>query len=58
MTATDTSRESDRVECISEGHLEFMREYVRWEEERSKQAIDNFMVWKLRQCLSARYHVS
>jgi hypothetical protein len=48
MRATDTTRERETVECISEGHLEFMREFVRRDEERSKATLDRFLRERLR----------
>jgi hypothetical protein len=40
----DTSnRENDRVECISEAHLQYMRDYISRENERSKQAAERFL---------------
>jgi hypothetical protein len=38
-----TDRDNDRVECISEGHLQFMREYIRYEEETAKATLDRFL---------------
>jgi hypothetical protein len=49
----DSTRENDRIECISEGHLQFMREYVLYEEERSKATLDRFLTGKLRQAMES-----
>src|ERR1700730_4525653 len=50
MTATmDSSRDTDRAECISEGHLQFMREYIRREEETGKGTLDRFLAGRLLQ---------
>ena len=44
----ETSRENDRVECILEGHLHFMREYVRKENESAQKTLDRFLKERLR----------
>jgi hypothetical protein len=49
----DSSRETDRVECISEGHLEFIRSFVAREDLRSQQAIDRFLAARLRAKVAA-----
>jgi hypothetical protein len=47
MTATDTSRENDRVECISESHLQFIRAFIMHEEKVAKATLDRFLAAKL-----------
>ena|ERR1700722_5267493 len=43
MTATmDSSRNTDIAECISEGHLQFMREYIRRENDRSEATVERW----------------
>lgn len=44
----DSSRESDRLECISEAHAEFMRSIIERGNLRSQQAIERFLAAKLR----------
>jgi hypothetical protein len=39
----ESSRDSDRAECISEGHLQFMREYIRHEEAIRQVTLDRFL---------------
>jgi hypothetical protein len=52
MTATDTSRESDRVECISEGHLQFMRDFIARDEAVCKATLERFLAGKLKSMAS------
>ena len=42
----DTTRENDRVECISEAHLQYMRDFISRENERSKQAAERLLKLK------------
>jgi hypothetical protein len=49
MPAINTSKDNDRLECISEAHLQFMREYIRREEVASKKTLDLFLAGKLSQ---------
>jgi hypothetical protein len=48
MPAINTSKDNDRLECISEAHLQYMREYIRWEEATSKKTLDLFLAGRLR----------
>ena len=41
--------DNGRAECISEGHLQFMREFVRRDEERNKATLDRFLAGRLDQ---------
>jgi hypothetical protein len=54
MTATNTSEDNDRLECISESHLQYMREYIRWEELSSKKTLDLFLAGKLRRVIDSK----
>jgi hypothetical protein len=42
MTATDTSRD-ETAECISEAHLLYIMEYIRYEEAAAKATLDRFL---------------
>lgn len=42
----DTSKENDSLECISEAHLQYMRDYIFRENQRSKQAAERFLKLK------------
>jgi hypothetical protein len=46
MTASDTTR-NETAECISEAHLLYIREYIRYEEAKSKATLDRFLAAKL-----------
>jgi hypothetical protein len=37
------SRDNDRAECISESHLQFMRDYVAAEERIATACVDRFL---------------
>lgn len=43
----DSSRDTDIAECISEGHLQFMRDFIRREEEAAKATLDRFLAGRL-----------
>jgi hypothetical protein len=45
----DTSGENDRTECILEGHLQFMRDFVGRDEARNKATLNRFLASRLRQ---------
>jgi hypothetical protein len=45
----NSQTDTDRVECISEGHLQFMREFIRKEEEICKAALDRFLAARMSQ---------
>jgi len=45
----NSQTDTDRVECISEGHLQFMREFIRKEEEICKAALDRFVAARMSQ---------
>jgi hypothetical protein len=49
MTATTTSKDNDRLECISESHLQFMRSYCAWEEKNAKATQERFLQQRLSQ---------
>jgi hypothetical protein len=38
----------ETAECISDGHLEYMREYIRRGDESARKAIERFLAGKLR----------
>jgi hypothetical protein len=40
--------EGERLECISEGHLQFMRGYIRREEASANATLDRFLARKLK----------
>jgi hypothetical protein len=42
----DTSRD-DLAESISEAHLLYMRKYVRYEDERSRKTVEQFLAERL-----------
>ena len=48
----DSSRDecscTQPLECISDEHLEFMQEYIRHEEERSRAAVQRFLAGRLK----------
>jgi hypothetical protein len=54
MTATNASKDKDRLECISEAHLQYMREFISWEEAASKKTLDLFLAGKLRQAIDSK----
>ena len=45
----NTSGHNDRTECILEGHLQFMRDFVARDEARNKATVDRFLAGKLSQ---------
>jgi hypothetical protein len=40
---TDTSRERETVECISEAHLQFIRAFIMHEEKVAKATLERFL---------------
>jgi hypothetical protein len=49
MTATNTTKDNDRLECISESHLQYMRSYCAWEEKKAKATLERFLEQRLSQ---------
>jgi hypothetical protein len=45
----NTTTTDDRTECILEGHLQFMRDYVARDEARNKATVDRFLQHRLNQ---------
>jgi hypothetical protein len=46
--------DNDRLECISESHLQYMREFIRREEVASKKTLDLFLAEKLKQAIDSK----
>jgi hypothetical protein len=47
MTVTKISRDNNITECISESHLQFMRDFIEREEVASRKTLDLFLAEKL-----------
>jgi hypothetical protein len=43
----ETRSNSETAETISQAHLEYMKQYIRHEEERSRAAVERFLAGKL-----------
>jgi hypothetical protein len=54
MTGTKISRDNDVTECISESHLQFMRDFIEREEVASRKTLDLFLAEKLKQAIDSK----
>ena len=50
----ESTRDNEQAECISESHLQFMRDYVAREEAMCKAALERFLAGKFRPSANPR----